>query len=160
MNIVSVAIAEDNYRHVHLLTDEVNDLPNCKVVWTVTNGYFLLDDLSKASQLPDILLLDLDIPKVKGILCLSIIKHLYPSIQIIVSSSFVQQDIVQIAFSEGASGFLPKYLLVTSTGDKALYKQNLQTAIEYALDKKLYINFSLFGFKELRTVAPSSKQFM
>lgn len=73
---------------------------------------------------PDVVLLDLQLPKLDGLGCLSRIRARYPEVKIVMLSMFGDPDQVQLAFTRGACGF------ITKTIDAA----DLGSAIRQAVD--------------------------
>ncbi len=61
----------------------------------------------KATQ-PDILVLDISLPKMSGIDVAKKVKEAYPSIKIIMLSMYTNEDFIFNSLKAGASGYLPK----------------------------------------------------
>jgi len=85
-----------------LLTDE-HDL---EVIGEASNGDGLMS-LLKIMQ-PDILVLDITMPKLSGIEMTKIINEQYPDIKILILSMHKNDDFVVNAIISGAKGYLPK----------------------------------------------------
>ena len=67
------------------------------------------DALQKCGQLlPDVVLMDMRLPRMDGIAATQAIKESYPEIQVLVLTSFVEKDLVQRAVQAGAVGYLTK----------------------------------------------------
>ena len=67
------------------------------------------DALQKCGQLlPDVVLMDMRLPRMDGIATTQAIKESYPEIQVLVLTSFVEKDLVQRAVQAGAVGYLTK----------------------------------------------------
>jgi NarL family two-component system response regulator LiaR len=67
------------------------------------------DALQKCGQLlPDVVLMDMQLPRMDGIAATQAIKESYPEIQVLVLTSFVEKDLVQRAVQAGAVGYLTK----------------------------------------------------
>lgn len=100
---------------------------------------------------PDIILLDINLPDVDGLeLCVKI-KKLTPSSKIIFLTSIVDQAIVVQAFANGAYGYLLK----------DMERRELLTAIDMVLDGKIYLgnvtNLKLLEhWQESKSILPSS----
>jgi DNA-binding NarL/FixJ family response regulator len=67
-----------------------------------------LDALAKESRLPDVLLLDLVMPRLDGLTSIGLIRERHPEVDIVVLTSFGQTERVQAALEAGAAGFLLK----------------------------------------------------
>jgi DNA-binding NarL/FixJ family response regulator len=61
-----------------------------------------------APALPDVLLLDLVMPRLDGLAAIGVIRERHPGVDIVVLTSFGQTERVQAALAAGASGFLLK----------------------------------------------------
>lgn len=67
------------------------------------------DALQKCGQLlPDVVLMDMQLPRMDGIAATQAIKESHPEIQVLVLTSFVEKDLVQRAVQAGAVGYLTK----------------------------------------------------
>ena len=68
-----------------------------------------LEALSLCNRIqPDVILMDLVMPRMDGASAIKAIRELYPSIQIIALTSFKENDLVQSALKAGAIGYLLK----------------------------------------------------
>lgn len=67
------------------------------------------DALQKCGQLlPDVVLMDMRLPRMDGIAATQAIKESHPEIQVLVLTSFVEKDLVQRAVQAGVVGYLTK----------------------------------------------------
>ena len=57
---------------------------------------------------PDVVLLDLQLPKLDGLDCIVRVLARYPAVKVVMLSMFAEHDQVQTAFERGASGFITK----------------------------------------------------
>ncbi|AYA76981.1 DNA-binding response regulator [Bacillus sp. Y1] len=74
-----------------------------EIVAEAGNGIEAIE-LTKRHQ-PDLILMDLSMPEMDGIEATKIIKNLYPTIKVIILTSFSEQDHVIPALEAGASGY-------------------------------------------------------
>ena len=77
-----------------------------KIIDLVTDGYEVLESIKK--QMPDVILMDVRMPNMDGVTCTKIIKNEYPSINIIVLTTFDDDEYIYNALKFGASGYLLK----------------------------------------------------
>lgn len=145
---ITVAIAEDNTADMAALKQEVANNPKLKLQLTAVNGYDLLLQFQKLQKdkLPQILLLDINMPIINGLLVTMYCKFIYPSIKIIGVSSHTNNRLVTEVLTEGAVGFITKYFLAkTSILYNAHYNNTdlLDEAITAALKNKQYIDILL-----------------
>ncbi len=80
--------------------------PDIEVIGEASNGEDLLNMLKSLS--PDIIIMDISMPKITGIEATKIITEKYPTIKIIIFSSHSQGENVVKAIQAGAKGILPK----------------------------------------------------
>ena len=105
-----ILLADDDNDDCTLFRDALDDLPLATHLTTVRNGEQLMQLLNKNEELPDLLFLDLNMPRKNGFECLSEIKQdgklrLIPVI--IISTSF-EPDIVNLLYRQGARHYIRK----------------------------------------------------
>lgn len=108
MGKISIAITDDDALIVSLLENYLQTLPDITVLFTATSGEALLEKLSTATQLPQIVLLDLRMTGMDGITVTEKLKAEYPSIRVVVISSHYQKGFTGFMLKTGVSAFLPK----------------------------------------------------
>src|SRR5260370_13223928 len=123
---------EDWRRKVRQL---LQDRPELQVICEVSDG---LEAVQKADELkPDLILLDIGLPKLNGIEAARRIRQLSPSSKIINLSQDNSLDVVQVALSTGAQGYV--------------YKTDVQSdllpAIEAVLRGKQFVSSSVKGYE-------------
>jgi two-component system, NarL family, response regulator LiaR len=83
-------------------------IPDMVLVGTARNG---LEALRQCEQLrPDVVLMDLAMPMMDGVAATAGIRAAHPGIQVIVLTSFKEQELVRQALEAGAIGYLLKDL--------------------------------------------------
>lgn len=146
--MLRIAIAEDEEKHLKAIIKEVTAYKKNEINIVSNNGYELLMALQTVKQLPDILLLDIKMPKMDGLLLTQYISFKHPSIKIIGVSSHSNEALVTEVLSEGACGFITKFFLHRAS---AIYQGTygsrniLVESIEAALENKEYIDILLFN---------------
>ena len=101
-----IMIADDHPLLVEGLTTVLEEIKDASILPPAGNGKALIAQLRATPA--DIVLLDLNMPKLDGIESLKIIKKEFPQIKIIVFSSYNQPKLVAEVKAFGANGFLPK----------------------------------------------------
>ena len=142
--MLTIAIAEDNSAEREGLIQQVKTL-GYTLVLTAVDGYDLLLQLAKlpTNKLPNILLLDMNMPKINGLLVTTYCTYKYPSLKIIAVSSHTNDALITEVITEGASAFITKYFL---TPNAFIYTDNygstntLQMAIKALQNEQLFID--------------------
>lgn len=76
------------------------------VIASLDDGFAVLDALSYA--IPDVILMDIRMPKMDGVICTKEVKRLYPDVKIIILTTFDDDEFIFSALKYGASGYLLK----------------------------------------------------
>ncbi|HET8632305.1 MAG TPA: response regulator transcription factor [Thermomicrobiales bacterium] len=95
-------------RGMRAYLDLVDDIA---VVGEAADGQAALDGLAATAAdgaLPDVVLMDLLMPRLDGIAATAAIKARYPDIEIVALTSFLEEDRVHAALAAGAAGYLLK----------------------------------------------------
>ena len=108
MDILKVAIADDNKELVGTMVTYFERHPEIEIIWTAPNGKVCLTMLEE--QKPDVLLLDIIMPHLDGIAVLETIREsqAYSDTHIIMLTAFGQEDVMTQAANLGASYFMLK----------------------------------------------------
>ena len=104
--MTKIAIVEDNKVIRESLVEFVHSDPECQCVCTCATGEEALKAIPKHQ--PEIVLMDIQLPNMSGIECTAQLKHLLPSIQIIMVTVYEDTDRIFKALSAGACGYLLK----------------------------------------------------
>jgi DNA-binding NarL/FixJ family response regulator len=103
---IRILIADDyeGWRRQARLVLEVR--PELQVIWEASDG---LEAVQKAEELkPDLILLDISLPKLNGIEAAWRVRQVSPGSKIIFLSMHNSPDLVQAALSTGALGYVRK----------------------------------------------------
>ena len=107
--MISVMIIDDHVLFADGLKKIINETGEVQVVGvahTGEKGLKLLKDL-----LPDVLLLDINLPDTDGITLCNEIKKLYPGLKILALTSYSEYTMVRRMMESGASGYVLKNAL-------------------------------------------------
>lgn len=106
MEPTRVLIADDNHSFCQGLGALLLSAPDLEVVGEATDGN---EAITQAAELqPDVILMDLDMPKVGGIEATRRILNASPHISVLVLSMYEDDDLVFAALQAGARGYLLK----------------------------------------------------
>lgn len=103
---LKIFIADDHQILIDGITAFFEDLDGFEVIGWANDGAHLLQQI--ASNTPDIILLDLNMPKLDGMETLKRLKQNYPNIKVIILSNYHQSQLVKETKSLGAQGYVLK----------------------------------------------------
>lgn len=106
--MIKVAIAEDNAFTRKQYEQRFQFYNDIEVVLLAENGKSLIDGLAKLSELPNVILMDIEMPGFSGIDAAAIVKDKYPEIGIMMVTVFKDEQNIFSAIKAGASGYLLK----------------------------------------------------
>ena len=99
-----ILVADDHALIRHGIRNLLGNNPALKVIGEVGDGEELLEFLRKT--VPDLLVLDISMPKLTGIEAVSKVKKLYPEIKILMLTMHKNKQYFYHAMSAGADGYL------------------------------------------------------
>ena len=108
MNKIKIVLVEDQrlFREgMHALLKDVEDF---EIMGVMENGKIFLDKLQTYPTLPDVVLLDLNMPELNGVEVSNILRKKYPEIKIIILTVYDQERFINKMIEAGASGYLVK----------------------------------------------------
>lgn len=108
MNTLQIAITDDEALFRKGLAMIIDDFEQASVCLQAEDGQHLLDQLRSAEILPDILLLDLQMPKLNGIETTKVLQKEFPSIKIIILTTHFSKGFIINMIELGAASYLPK----------------------------------------------------
>ena len=107
---VNILLADDDGDDCLLFQDAFDELDLSAALTTVHNGEQLMQLLLNSPELPDILFLDLNMPRKNGFECLSEIKQneKLKQLPVIIFSTSFEPDIVDLLHKNGAQHYICK----------------------------------------------------
>jgi DNA-binding NarL/FixJ family response regulator len=106
VGISRVAIIDDHVALIEMLAAFIEGIPGCKVVGTATEAVKGLDLCREAK--PDIIILDIVMPRISGLSLLGDIKAISPNSRVLIFAGSVNAASVSGAMAAGVAGFLEK----------------------------------------------------
>lgn len=104
--MTKIAIVEDNRVIRESLMEFVQTDPECECVYLCATAEEALREIPK--RLPDIVLMDIQLPDISGIECTAQLKQSIPSVQIIMVTVYEDTERIFKALRAGACGYLLK----------------------------------------------------
>lgn len=108
MNKIRLALVDDDSLITTLLKDFFDKNEAIEVLLTADSGEEFLDQLKDIDQIPDVVVLDLQMKELQGTDVTKILKSDYPTIDTIVMSSHYRRSFMGFMLKAGVSAFIPK----------------------------------------------------
>lgn len=105
--VIDIVIADDNAVLLAQLKENLSFADNINILFTAHNGQDLLDKLSAATKLPQLILMDIEMPVINGIEATAIITK-ETNIKVLILTVFDTDEKVFDAIKAGAAGYLLK----------------------------------------------------
>lgn len=103
---IKVTIVEDDARIRQGMTMVINGADGFQCVDAFPNAEAALELIPR--QWPDVVLMDINLPKMSGIQCVARLKEMRPALQIIMLTVYVDDETIFESLKAGASGYLIK----------------------------------------------------
>lgn len=104
--MIKVLIADDQELIRQSLKIVLNQESDMVVTESCENGLEVIEKVKRNK--PDVILMDIRMPKMDGVVCTQYIKENYPQVKIIILTTFDDDEYVFNALKYGASGYLLK----------------------------------------------------
>ncbi len=104
--MIQIAIIDDNNFLIKSVKEKLSFFDEITIAFIANNGQSCIDQLTHHQ--PDLILMDIEMPKVNGIEATAIVKQQYPTIKIIMLTVFDDDDNIFRAIQAGADGYLLK----------------------------------------------------
>ncbi|GAB5408650.1 MAG: response regulator transcription factor [Balneolaceae bacterium] len=105
--MIKLALVDDHKVFLQGMEVLLSRIEDFEVIATYTNGLDLMRFLAEGN-LPDVLLLDIEMKSISGVKVAENVLKQYPSIQVIMLSTYFDEDFVQQLMGSGISGYLLK----------------------------------------------------
>ena len=105
--MIKVAIAEDHPLLLKIVLEKLSFFEDIVVKFNSDNGEKLIEKLNSNSNI-DVILMDIEMPKMNGIEATRIIKNKFPQIKIIMLTVLDNDENIFHALKNGAEGYLMK----------------------------------------------------
>jgi DNA-binding NarL/FixJ family response regulator len=108
--LIPIAIVDDRSQNRLSLAEKINSSDDIAVRFTALNGRDFLEQMKKLSlsEIPQVVLMDIEMPGMNGIEAVQFGKQLYPQVRFLMLTVFDDDDKIFEAIKAGASGYLLK----------------------------------------------------
>ena len=152
-NTIRIMLIEDHKGYRETIEVALEQEPEMELVGSFGSSEFALKSLQEAkTPAPDVILLDLNLPRMSGLDAIRWIHEYAPQVEIIILTQSSKTTEVQKAIEEGASG----YLLKSSTVSQIMDGIRIVTEGGASLDPEV-ARYLLNTLKKKTTVAPAGK---
>ena len=131
-----VLVADDHGLFRDGIRQALEAVDGIEVVAEAASGAEVLPLIARTD--PDVVILDLRMPKLDGLGCLERIRKLHSNVKVVILSAFSDADHVQAAFKRGANAYIVK----------SVDPLDLPAALRQVLDTTIYFPLSLTRPKE------------
>jgi len=107
---IKIAIVDDKTSNRNIIKDKLFRHQQFEVTFMAENGKDFLDKMKSLSKekLPDVILMDLEMPEMDGVDAVAAGSYLYPSVKYVMLTIFDDEDKIFKAIKAGAFGYLLK----------------------------------------------------
>lgn len=105
--MIKITIVDDNSFLIKTVQEKLSFFDDFSVKFNAINGIDLIEKLDKNHNI-DLILMDIEMPKMNGIEATSFVKQKYPQIKIIMLTVFDNDENIFNAIKAGADGYLLK----------------------------------------------------
>jgi len=105
--MIKIAIVDDNSFLIKTVQEKLSFFEDFSLKFTAFDGIDLIEKLDKNHNI-DLILMDIEMPKMNGIEAVNIVKQKYPQIKIIMLTVFDNDENIFKSIKAGADGYLLK----------------------------------------------------
>ncbi len=141
-----ISIVENNARHLEIITKHLQQNTNYNLLSTATNGFEFLEFCYGSKQLPNVVLVDVEMNVMDGVTLVDFLHQFYPSIKCIAVTSHDHKEMIEDMMACGAMGVVFKFFTVDETLAKpesfglSNKFEPLDTAIKAAIANEFYLD--------------------
>lgn len=135
MSVYTIILADDHVMMREGIKNLIEAVPDLKVIGEVGDGLKLLKLLNRKK--PEMVILDISMPGLRGVEAAQEIQSLYPDIHVLMLTMHAREEFLAMALAAGAKG----YLLKEDSGDELLHAIDRIRNGQTYLSKKLADKF-------------------
>ncbi|MEA3512438.1 MAG: chemotaxis-specific protein-glutamate methyltransferase CheB [Campylobacterota bacterium] len=141
----TVLVVDDSYSMRKIIKDIINEIEDFEVVDTASDAFEAREKIKELE--PDLVTIDINMPKMDGVTFLRNLMRLHPMPAIIISGESVRGNDI---FDDGAVGFVPKQELGESIDSFKIRVKELLLSLTFLLSK--------YTLKKPKPIKPIEKQ--
>jgi DNA-binding NarL/FixJ family response regulator len=111
--MINIAVVDDQHLFREGLVNLLSSNPDYKLITQAENGKIFLEQLAGMVTLPDIALVDMNMPEMNGVELNAVLRKNYPSIKVIILSVHGEERYMSKMIEAGACGYLKKNCDIT-----------------------------------------------
>jgi len=104
----SVVIVDDHVLLAQAIEELINGFNRFKTLYLCKNGKELLDKMRMPANVPDVILMDVNMPILNGIDATKMVKENFPNVKVVALSVEKDEDVILGMLRAGAVGYLMK----------------------------------------------------
>jgi len=105
--MINILIADDHHLMIDGIKATLKDISDFNIVSEASDGYQVIRTLESGVKV-DVILMDINMPKMDGLDCTKIVSKKFPLVKILVLSQFGEKRFVKQMMKSGAMGYLLK----------------------------------------------------
>jgi DNA-binding NarL/FixJ family response regulator len=108
MSDILISLVDDQQLFRSGLAGLIRSVAGFTLLSEAENGKIFIEQLQTAATLPDIALIDMEMPEMNGVELNAVLQKKYPSIKVLVLSTYNQERFIGKMIEAGACGYLTK----------------------------------------------------
>jgi len=108
MSDILISLIDDQHLFRSGLASLIRSVPGFTLLSEAENGKQFIELLEKEKALPDIALIDMEMPEMNGVELNAVLQKKYPAIKVLVLSTYNQERFIGKMIEAGACGYLTK----------------------------------------------------
>jgi DNA-binding NarL/FixJ family response regulator len=140
MSFIKVALFEDNVIFRESLVQFIDDTPGFTVVAAYSSAENIIESIT--ASLPDIVLMDIDMPGINGISATSLVNSYFPDINVLMLTVYEDDQKIFDAVLAGATGYLLKKTPPSKILESILEVQQGGASMSASIVKKVLSYFN------------------